>query len=263
MAYDVNNFVIDRVIRGIMLNSDGSVSFAINQITNPSLSCTTETSDTVDAMGATIMSFQRSKQAEFTAENSLFDLGLAAAQFGSEKQIASASKKISTPTFETITLEKATTKVTLKHQPNEQIQYLYALKGDETFGTKYTNSSAASETAFVHTADSNEITVPTGLAEGTRLMVIYDYDAESAVAVNNNAVDVPKTGKFTMEVLGCDVCDTTKLIHAYVEFPVAKLKGDVDLTFTNEGTHNFTITCMQNYCDAEKRLFRIVIPDEE
>ena len=263
MAYDVNNFLIDRVLKGVMVDSDYNVNFSINQITNPSLNCTTETSETVDAMGATIMSFQRSKQAEFTAENSLFDLGLAAAQFGSEKQIASTDNKIVTPIFETIKVTTGQTKITLKHQPLETIQVIHALKGDETLGTKYTNSSAASATAFVHTEDSKEITVPTGLADGTRLFVIYEYEAESAVAVNNNAIDVPKTGKFIMEVLGCDVCDTTKLIHAYVVFPVAKLTGEVDFTFTNEGTHSFTITCMQNYCDPEKILFSIIVPDEE
>ena len=42
MAYDVNNFVIDRVLRGMMLSAaDDSIMWSINQITNPSLSCST------------------------------------------------------------------------------------------------------------------------------------------------------------------------------------------------------------------------------
>jgi hypothetical protein len=49
MAFDLNNFVIDRVVRGIAVAQDanaklniakGDVLFSINQITNPSLSCT-------------------------------------------------------------------------------------------------------------------------------------------------------------------------------------------------------------------------------
>ena len=65
-----------------------------------------------------------------------------------------------------------------------------------------------------------------------------------------------------MEVLGCDVCDQTNLIHAYVEFPNAKLDGNVDYSFTTDGTHPFTIRAMQDYCNKEKVLFRVIIPEE-
>lgn len=47
--FDMNNFVIDRVVRGIALSqTDDSVMFALNQITNPSLSCSSESTDAVD-----------------------------------------------------------------------------------------------------------------------------------------------------------------------------------------------------------------------
>ena len=38
MAFDINNFVIDRVVRAVALSqTDESVLFSINQVTNPSL----------------------------------------------------------------------------------------------------------------------------------------------------------------------------------------------------------------------------------
>ena len=41
MAFDVNNFIIDHVIRGAMLSqTDNSVLWSVNQITDPSLSIT-------------------------------------------------------------------------------------------------------------------------------------------------------------------------------------------------------------------------------
>ena len=47
--FDLSNFVIDRVIRGMMVsNSDDSILWSINQITNPSLNVTTESADAVD-----------------------------------------------------------------------------------------------------------------------------------------------------------------------------------------------------------------------
>lgn len=261
--FDINNFVIDRVIRGLMVSTDdGSVLWSINQITNPSLNVTTESVDAVDALNTPIMTFERAKTAEFSAENSLFDLGLAAAQFGNEKQIASATEKIVTPIFEEIKVGSETT-VTLKHAPTGIIPYIYALNGDGTLGAKFVNGTSANATSFVHSDKATTITIPTGLTVGSKLFVVYEYEAESAVAVNNTAVDFPKAGKYYMEVLGADVCNSTKLVHAYIVFPNAKLLGDVDLTFTTEGTHNFTIKAQQDYCDTEKKLFSIIVPDEE
>lgn len=248
-VFDVNNFVIDRILRGVMQSTtNNEVLWAINQISNPSLSCTVESTDAVDALGTRIMTFERAKSATFSAENSLFDLGLAAAQFGTEKEVASSSKKIIAPAFETVDVTAEAT-YTLKHTPTEQITAIYALNGDSTLGTKYTNGASASATEFVHSQGQTTVTLPTGLAVGSQLFIIYEYESEAAVSVSNNAVNFPKAGKFVMEVLGCDVCDATKLVHAYIVFPNAKLSGEVDMTFTTEGTHPFTIECMQEYCD--------------
>lgn len=261
-TFDINNFVINRVLRGLMTSkSDNSVLWSINQITNPALNVSTETTDAVDALGAKIMTFDRAKNAEFTAENSLFDLGLAAAQAGTEKEIATGDKKVITPIFDTIEVKGTT--ATLKHEPTQQISVIYALNGDSTLGKKYTNGGEATADTFVHTAKSNSIQVPTGLEDGTELFVMYEYEATEAVAVHNDAVNFPKNGVFYLEVLGADICDPEKLIHAYIKFYNAKLVADVDMSFTTEGTHNFTIQAMQNYCDKNKRLFSIIVPNEE
>ena len=66
MAFDLNNFVIDRVVRGIAVSQGdnaklgiqaGDVLFSINQITNPSLNCTSESTDAVDALSVPIATF--------------------------------------------------------------------------------------------------------------------------------------------------------------------------------------------------------------
>lgn len=246
--YDLNNFIVDRPIRGLMLSStDKSVMWSINQITNPTLSITTEKTDAVDALGAKIMTFERAKNAEFSGENSLFDLGLYAAQAGSEKEVASSSAKMVVPAFEEVDVNGTT--ITLKHAPKGQIPYIYELKGDSTLGTKYTNAASASDTEFVHAADATEITVPNNLATDARLFVQYEYETENAVAVHNQGTEFPKAGIFYLEVLGADICDPTNLIHAYIKFPNAKLVSDVDLTFSTESTHSFTIQAMPDYCD--------------
>lgn len=219
-VFDINNFAIDRVLRGVMVSAaDGSVMWSINQITDPSLNVTAETAEVVDALGTPIVTFNRGKQAEFTANNSLFDLGLYAAQQGNEKEVATETKKILSPAFETIDITDASAgaKVTLKNLPVGEVKEIFALKGDGTFGTKYTVATAESDTEFVITG--KDITIPTGLTVGSQLFVIYEYEAERAVSVTGDAINFPKAGKFIMEVLGTDVCDVTTLVHAYIIFP--------------------------------------------
>ena len=129
---NLNSFVIDRPLRGMMLHSGtGEVMWTINQIEDPSLQVSAETADAVDALGVPIMSFDRAKSAEFSASSSLFDLGLLAAQSGSELEKSDASTKIVTPCFEEITRgteESATLKHTPKGTAKDGIPYIYVLQ---------------------------------------------------------------------------------------------------------------------------------------
>lgn len=264
MAFNPNNFVIDRVLRGDMTSkSDGSYMWSINQVTEPQLSITTESADAVDALGSKIATFYRSKTAEFTANNSIFDLGLFAAQQGNEKEIASSSNKIVCPARETITCPAESKEVVLKHTPIEKPAFIFKLNGDDTMGEKLEYSSTGSAGKFTYDDAEHKITLPTDAVAGTQYFVMYEYESESAVAVVGDAIHFPKAGVFTMEILGTDVCDQDTLIHAFLVFPNSKLKADVDVSFTTDGNHPFTIEANQDYCDSQKVLFKLIVPDEE
>ena len=264
MAFDINNFVIDRVVRAVALSqTDESVLFSINQVTNPSLTVSSETAEAVDALGTPIAIFNRAKSAEFSAENALFDMNLMAVQSGTSKQVAAAGSTIVTPKVETIDITGAPT-YTLSKTPVEDPQKIYKLNGDGTLGTIYTKSTSASATAFAISGTS--LTPPTGLKSGEQLMVIYEYEANGdegngAVSVLNSAVNFPTGCKLVMEVLGCDVCDQTKMIFAYIIFPNFKLSSDFDWTIATDSTHSFSGRAMQEYCDSKKSLYQIVIPE--
>lgn len=259
----VNNFVIDRIIRGIMTSTaDGSYMWSINQITDPALNITSETAEAVDALGSRIAVFNRGKSAEFTANNSLFDLGLFAAQNGVEVQEATALVPITTPMFDEIKLVSGTTAYALSEVPLDAPSKVYKMNGDGTLGTAYgRNGTAADEDEFFYDSTNHKVTPPTSLTAGDRIFVMYDYALEGGTAVTGDAVNFPKAGKFILEVLGADVCDPTTLIHAYLIFPNAKLDANVDISFTTDGNHPFTIQCQQSYCDNEKILYQLIIPE--
>lgn len=259
MAFDMNNFVIDRVLRGIALSqTNGDVLFSINQIQSPSLQCASESTDAVDALGTPIATFYRAKSAEFSAENAIFDMNLMAVQLGTAKQVADDDHAIVSPAFETITIDGSAS-YTLAHTPITAPGKIYKLNGDSTLGTVYEKSTSASSTAFV--INGANLTPPTGMANGDQLMVIYEYNATSAVAVVNSANNFPTGCKFIMEVLGCDVCDQTNLIYAYLVFPNFKLSPDFDWSIATDGSHPFSGKAQQEYCGKENKLFEIVIPE--
>ena len=261
MAFDLNNFVIDRVVRGIAVSqgdnvklgiSAGDVLFSINQITNPSLSCTSESTDAVDALNVPIATFYRAKNAEFSAENALFDMNLMATQAGTTKKIASAAAKIETPCFQTIDITTETS-YTLSHTPKATPK-VYVLNGDGTLGAKVEISSTASGMAIALAGTTVTIVsgdgIASGYAEGNQLFFMYDYDADGsegngAVEVANTATNFPVGCKFIMEILGADVCDQTNLIYAYLIFPNAKLSPDFDWSIATDSTHPFSMRAMQ------------------
>lgn len=270
MAFDINNFVINRVNRGIMLSTaDSSVLWSLNQIESPSLSVTAETSDAVDAMGVPIMMFGRGKQAEFSGENSLLDLSLLAAQSGSTKKAAAVGATISVPVFEEFTWTSGTD-ITISQTPvgtsTLEVPFIYKLNGDGTVGKKYTAGAVAGAGTFKVVAATKKITPPTDAVAGERVLVIYNYAADGtanlgAVAVSNKAKDFPTSGKFIMEVIGADVCNQSLKYKAFLVFYSATLMSDYNLDFTTEGKHPFTIRALQNYCDAEKKLFDLIVPE--
>lgn len=273
MAFDINNFVIDRVVRGVALSQkDDSVLFSINQMQNVSLNCASESTDAVDALGTPIATFYRAKSAEFSAENAIFDLGLLSTQLGTAKKVASANEKITVPAMESFTVKEGG-KYELKHVPSKAPAEIYQLNGDSTFGIKYDKATAASATAFSFADRTITMQVNTdkatfddpskGIPVGTEMFVMYEYETENAVEVVNSATEFPTGCKFVMEVLGCDVCDQTNLIYAYVIFPNFKLSPDFDWSVATDGTHPFSGRAQQDYCDKEKKLFSILIPGDE
>ena len=197
----------------------------------------------------------------------MFDMNLMAVQVGAEKKVASSANKITTPAFEKI----GTTAVALKHIPIEVPKFCYALNGDGTLGTRYGKATNATATEFgVATGTDGVVTITppavTGENAPTEFLVIYEYASESGVSVTNSAKKFPKGCKFTLEVLGCDVCDQTNLLFAYLIFPNFKLSPDFDWNIATDGAHPFSGKAMQEYCARDNKLFEIIVvdgPDDE
>ena len=213
---------------------------------------------------------ERNKQCEFSASNALFDLGLLAAQSGTQKKTAAANATIDVTVSEELDIVNGTP-VQLKHIPigtaGAEVPFLYVVNPDGTLGTKYEVAASAGENVFSVNAATQTITPPTNVTVKTKVLAFYTYtadgtDGNGAVQAVADAINFPDAGRFLLEVLGHDTCDITTKYYAYIDFPAAKLSSEFDVNLTTDGQHPFTLRCMQDYCDHEKKLFTVTVPEQ-
>lgn len=267
MAFNKNELIIDRV-RSVSVNDleDGSLLFRLTQIEEPSLNCTAEGEEVTDAVGSVITTMYRSKKATFGASNSLISLDLAAAQYGSKKQVGADEEgnKIVVPEYEI--KEVVDGKVTLKHVPTvddggqSKVKFIYAIENGE-IGATYTAGAAVSDTEF--TIDENGvITVPNGVTG--KVYVEYEYETENALYIRNDASKFPEACSVIIYVIFRDKCNENKVYSGRIVCPKAKLNPEsIELALTSAGKHAFEFTMMKDYCadEGEDELFHIVVAE--
>lgn len=260
MAHNLNNIIVDRVLRGVFTDKKDNIIFSLNQIQDLSLNQTSESMEVTDAFGVSIMELMRSKALEASANNAIYDFGLLAAQYGTEKVTATAEEKIVVPTMESFEVEGA--EYTLKNTPITAPTAIYELNGDSTLGAKYVAGTAASATEFTY-ADGT-ITLPTGVEAGAEMFVMYEYESDSAIEVVNSAKNFAKIGKMTFECLVYDVCDPETKIFAYLILPRFQLSNDFDWSIGGDNQqHAFSGKAHVDYCSKDKKMVRVVIVDDE
>lgn len=276
MAFNINEMILDRV-RSLTTHDleTSELLFRLTSLEDPSLSCTAEGEEVVDAIGSLITTLYRAKKATFSASNSLISLDLAAAQYGAKKQIAGVTKiddetvlaSITDYAYEILKVESKTEgDVTtyfvpkLKNVPNvDSIKYIYSIE-DNQIGTSYKVGSVASETDFV-VAEDGTITLPTSV-NGGKIYVEYTYENANAMKVTNRASEFPTACSMVIYAYFKDVCNENKVYSGKIICPKAKLNPEqVELALTSTGKHAFEFQMMKDYCAEEgfDELFSIVI----
>ena len=259
MAFNKNEVLLDRV-RSLTCHDleTKQMLLRLTSLEDPSLSCTAEGEEIVDAIGALITTLYRAKKATFSASNSLISLDLAAAQYGTKKEVGAEGATITDYAYEILKVEG--TEVKLANKPNvDSIKYIYSIENNE-IGTAYKAGSAATETEFV-VAEDGTITLPTTVTTG-KVYVEYTYENANALRVVNKASNFPTACSMIIYAYFKDVCNENKVYSGKIICPKAKLNPEqVELALTSTGKHAFEFTMMRDYCaeEGEDELFSIVI----
>ena len=94
----------------------------------------------------------------------------------------------------------------------------------------------------------------------------YEYSATGAETLGavevRSSADVFNTAcKFVLQCLGHNVCDPTVEVAVWLIFENAKLTSDFDLTLSPEMAQAFTMKVMSAYCETDRPLFKMIIPE--
>ena len=245
--------------------ADGELLFRLTSLEEPTLTCTAEGEEVTDAVGAVITTLYRAKKATFGATNSLISLDLAAAQYGSKKEIATNADKITAHAYEIVEIADGSAKLAKIPEGAtlivDSIKYIYSVENGE-IGTGYKAGSVASETEFV-VAENGTITTPTNLTG--KVYVEYQYETTSAVRVVNKSSEFAEAVSVVIYAYFRDKCNENLLYSGQIICPKAKLNPEsVELALTSTGKHAFEFTMMKDYCEEENdQLFTIVVAGNE
>ena len=239
--------------------------FRLTSLEDPSLACTAEGEEVTDAIGALITTLYRAKKATFSASNSLISLDLAAAQYGTKKEVLGENQTLVDYTYEIldikdgkVTLTNDPIKVTVNGEETSSVKYIYAVENGQT-ATKYVAGSAVCATEFKITG--KEIEVPTGMTG--KVYVEYQFENANALRIVNKAASFPEACEVVIYAIFRDKCNENVKYAGKIVCPRAKLNPEqVELALTSTGKHAFEFTMMKNYCDDDGDLFTIIVAAE-
>lgn len=258
--FNKNELILDKV-RQIQMKSleDGKLLGRITSVEEPSIECTAEGEEVVDAVGAVITTLYRAKKATISGSGSLLSMDLLAQQFGTEKVIATEENQIVDYNYEILPIENG--KVVLAEKPVNEIKYIYSVVNGE-IGTTYTAGTEATATTFVVNAETKTITTPTGLTG--KVYVEYKFMNSQAMAVKNSASNFPEACELNIFAYFRDKCNENLKYSGKVIAPKAKLNPEqMSLALTSTGKHPFEFKLMKDYCaeEGDDELFTIIVSE--
>lgn len=163
----------------------------------------------------------------------MLNLNVMGLMSGSDKVVASnASKLANVPGLEIVKIGGTAT-LNGYIEGTIKVNYLYnnGTMGDAVPTSGYT--IVAETGAFTAPAEAPEEAVD-------RVIVRYDRDATSGVAIHNKADKFPNTIRLILKVLIVDPCDASQLRAAYIDIPSFQPSPELSITFSSEGTIDFS-----------------------
>ena len=207
------------------------------------------------------MTFYRAPKGTFTFTNSFHSLDLLASQFGTEKEIASTSNKITIPVSEVIDIGTDGT-VVLKYTPTgttgAEIPYVKVINDNNTFGETFEISSTAGTGKFTLNTATKTITLPSGTTG--RVFVNYETASENTVKITKSTDKEPMVKTLLIHAIFHDMCNKNLIYSGTIRAARAQINPtNIDINLTSDGKHSAEYKLEKPYCDASANLVEIFV----
>lgn len=185
MAVTSNKYIIQNMERlsGFDL-TDGTCLFVAEDLQEANMTNEQEDVYATGKNGVKIGSGSRNKASRITATSGSILDGVIATQVGSDIKL----ETVHVPHMEILTVGASKT-ATLTYKAigaeGNEVPFIYERNSDGTLGKKYAINSAATADQFSFNATTGVITCPTGMTEGTQIVVWYDVEAKNAKHIVN------------------------------------------------------------------------------
>lgn len=244
----------------------GDILYTIKDVSNFSINNSAETADAVDGLGNVIDTYLRSKTAEMSGENAIFDMPLAATMAGT--RVSTGAVDIDFHDVLACEANGNTVKLTKTPKEGGEPTVVYTVNGDGTLKDQITIGEEDGDGATYAdgTITFSEATAATfvdkdGKRVKTNIFVPYVYTEAKATKFENFADAATIPSRVVVEGLGRDVCDHHQ-VYFYIIAAYAELAYDNEFGFATDSTYNFTINCKKPYC-SEDGLYAVIVVDAE
>lgn len=261
MAFKIGGFAIDHIVMGTFENSANELLYTLSNLSEATISITSESKDVMNAQGNLVRKIYRGKTGEFSSTSAFIDMNALAAGTGSDIITAAEGATVVMPEIRVV--GKGTASVNLTGAISGTIQVM-GLAGNGAKVESYALDTTAGEGKFAF--DGGVLTLPTAVAEEVvEFVVKCDKDATNGMKVANRSDKFPKAGKLTLKALAIDPCDKDGVIACYIVCPNFQPSPDVEIALSNDGdsTIAYNGTLAVDQCSAEKVLYEIYLFDEE
>lgn len=259
MAFTIGGFAIDHIVMGTFENAANELLYTLSNLSEASISITSESKDVMDAKGTLVRRIYRGKTGEFNSTSAFIDMNALAAGTGSDAEVAASGSAILMPEIRVIPVGTPTVELAGAVEGTVQVM---GVAGNGAKVESYTKGAEGANFAFA----SGTLTLPTIVnSEVKEFIIKFDKNAEKGMKVANKADKFPKAGKLTLKALAIDPCDKEGVVACYIVCPNFQPSPDVELSLANDGdsTIAYNGTLAVDYCSPEKTLYEIYLFDEE
>lgn len=248
---------------------NGLCELYLDELQETSIENSEDTQDITGKGDRLLKQIKKNKQVTVTGTSALICGDLMAAQTGANEEdgsyVSSSQTKIRKPDILEVKKGDTTVETSFKAvgDAGAEISMLCILESNGALGTKYTQGSVASATAFTYDPDTKTIELPTDIAKDgdVKLVAFYDYETEGTT-ISNMSDKFGKTLKVYIDCVGTDVCDREYKCQFVI--PRGQFSGEFSVTMGGDQTvQEFTINTLVDVCaGSDGKLFDFIVYED-